>query len=112
VKHVPEWFPGARFKTQAREWRKSVDAMVDAPFAFVKRSLVRLSLLNTLFFLFLKRVRQADGTAVSSIATRWLEDTHELSGTQEREEMISQVAGTMYTGMLLFAPFYSTMPLT
>ncbi|KAG1797908.1 cytochrome P450 [Suillus variegatus] len=32
---VPEWFPGAGFKRLAREWRQTLDEMVDAPYKFV-----------------------------------------------------------------------------
>ncbi|KAG1880306.1 cytochrome P450 [Suillus tomentosus] len=33
---VPEWFPGAGFKCLAREWRQTLEEMVDAPYKFVK----------------------------------------------------------------------------
>ncbi|KAG1785476.1 cytochrome P450 [Suillus plorans] len=35
VAQVPEWFPGAGFKRLAREWRQTLDEMVDAPYKFV-----------------------------------------------------------------------------
>ncbi|KAJ7839988.1 cytochrome P450 [Mycena olivaceomarginata] len=33
LKHVPAWFPGAKFKRDAIEWRKLACAMTDVPFA-------------------------------------------------------------------------------
>ncbi|EKM54974.1 uncharacterized protein PHACADRAFT_142793 [Phanerochaete carnosa HHB-10118-sp] len=36
LKYVPEWFPGAGFKRQAREWRKEVEHTINAPFAAIK----------------------------------------------------------------------------
>nr|BAL05181.1 cytochrome P450 [Phanerodontia chrysosporium] len=33
LKYVPEWFPGAGFKRQARIWKKEVTNIADAPFA-------------------------------------------------------------------------------
>jgi hypothetical protein len=38
---VPEFFPGASFKKQAREWFKVVDAMPHVPYDFVKKARVR-----------------------------------------------------------------------
>ncbi|KAJ7453509.1 cytochrome P450 [Mycena latifolia] len=39
LKHVPSWFPGAGFKRQAKEWRKTVLAMRDLAFAETKRQM-------------------------------------------------------------------------
>ncbi|PSS06488.1 hypothetical protein PHLCEN_2v3717 [Hermanssonia centrifuga] len=36
LKYVPEWFPGARFRREAREWRVDAEGMVSAPFNAVK----------------------------------------------------------------------------
>ncbi|KAG1905769.1 cytochrome P450 [Suillus fuscotomentosus] len=33
---VPEWFPGAGFKCLAREWRQTLEELVEAPHKFVK----------------------------------------------------------------------------
>lgn len=41
VKHVPEWMPGAGFKTKAKDWNKVVTACLEEPFDFVKDQLVR-----------------------------------------------------------------------
>jgi hypothetical protein len=40
VKYVPEWMPGAGFKTKAREWRKLSQAMINVPFDMVKAKFV------------------------------------------------------------------------
>jgi hypothetical protein len=40
VAKVPEWFPGAGFKRLAREWRGTLEEMVDAPYKFVKDQMV------------------------------------------------------------------------
>ena len=39
VKYVPEWFPGAGFKTFAREGRDQFNLAVNGPLAYVRRSL-------------------------------------------------------------------------
>ena len=40
VKYVPSWFPGAKFKQEAAEWRTPTIALNEAPFAYVKQSMV------------------------------------------------------------------------
>lgn len=40
VKHIPEWFPGASFKRSAIITRKSIAEWVEAPFEYVKKSMV------------------------------------------------------------------------
>ena len=43
VKYVPEWFPGATFKSQARVWKKALDDAMDVPWDSMKRTMVRLA---------------------------------------------------------------------
>lgn len=43
VKYVPAWFPGAKFKREAAEWRKACRAMLEVPFAAVKKAIVSRS---------------------------------------------------------------------
>ena len=38
VKYVPEWFPGAGFKSFARKAKKGLDRLADLPFYHVKES--------------------------------------------------------------------------
>ncbi|KAF8143554.1 cytochrome P450 [Mycena galopus ATCC 62051] len=77
LKYVPDFFPGASFKRDARKWRKAVSAMPEAPFNFVKRSL-------------------ADGTAKSSIASRVLQDMDDAQSTQDQELVLKNVLGVCY----------------
>ncbi|KAK7044445.1 cytochrome p450 [Favolaschia claudopus] len=58
LKYVPDFFPGAGFKKQAREWFKVVDIMPHLPYDFVKTA-------------------RAAGTAQSSIASRVLDEIQE-----------------------------------
>ncbi|KAJ7874655.1 cytochrome P450 [Mycena leptocephala] len=39
LKHIPVWFPGAKFKRQAAEWRKLALGMMELPFAETKRQM-------------------------------------------------------------------------
>jgi len=40
LKYVPEWMPGAGFKTKAKEWRKLSQAMINVPYNMVKEKFV------------------------------------------------------------------------
>ncbi|KAF9247139.1 cytochrome P450 [Melanogaster broomeanus] len=40
LKHVPDWFPGAGFKLKAKEWRATLEDMVQKPYQFVKDQMV------------------------------------------------------------------------
>lgn len=41
VRYIPEWFPGAKFQREAREWRVPVFDMLNKPFEFIKSRMVR-----------------------------------------------------------------------
>jgi len=69
LKYVPEFFPGAGFKKQAREWFKVVDAMPDVPYDFVKKA-------------------RASGTAKSSIASRVLDEIESSGEDQQEQELV------------------------
>ena len=40
VRYIPEWFPGAGFKSAARKWKEEVQEMVDQPHRWVKEQMV------------------------------------------------------------------------
>lgn len=39
LKYVPDWMPGAGFKTTAKKWGHTLSQMVDQPFEFVKQQM-------------------------------------------------------------------------
>ncbi|KAI0076588.1 cytochrome P450 [Panus rudis PR-1116 ss-1] len=41
LKYLPEWFPGADFQREAKYWRPYVSAMINEPYAYVKKQLAR-----------------------------------------------------------------------
>ncbi|KAJ7080834.1 cytochrome P450 [Mycena belliarum] len=78
LKHVPDWFPGAEFKRTAREWRKLARAMIDLPFAEVKRTI-------------------AAGNAPASFTSTFLGRIDENApDREEKEQVVKAVAGSMY----------------
>ncbi|KAJ7467466.1 cytochrome P450 [Mycena latifolia] len=78
LKHVPDWFPGAGFKRQAKEWKKIARAFNDVPFAEVKRQM-------------------AAGIAPHSFAAESLQILSESSETYYEEETIKAIAASMYS---------------
>jgi len=50
LKYLPESFPGAGFKTQAKEWNRAVSAMPHLPFEFAKNA--KVSTIYTYIFQF------------------------------------------------------------
>ena len=69
VKYVPEWFPGAGFKTLAREGGVLFTLAVDGPLAYVKRSLEVSRYLKSLSRFFRAR---ADFCGISLMGTKLL----------------------------------------
>lgn len=41
LKHIPEWVPGAKFKQDAKVWRRYVTELRDKPFSVVKERILR-----------------------------------------------------------------------
>lgn len=41
MRYLPEWFPGAGFKKDARQWGGELTQVADKPYAFVKQQLAR-----------------------------------------------------------------------
>ena len=40
VKHVPDWFPGASWKSKAKQWNVRSEAVIDDPFQIVMKQVV------------------------------------------------------------------------
>ncbi|KAJ7146856.1 cytochrome P450 [Mycena epipterygia] len=78
LKHVPDWFPGARFKLLAKEWKELARALTDSPFAEVKRQM-------------------ASGTAPHSFTSESLHILSESSDKYYQQETVKTMAASMYT---------------
>jgi len=76
LKYVPEWFPGAGFKTKANEWQKITTATLTMPFLHVKDAMEK-------------------GVYTTSVASQALERCH---GNEELEIVARQVSGIAYIG--------------
>lgn len=98
VKYLPTWLPGAGFKKQAYEWRKSITAMVEVPFNAVKQAIVSISDSspsdNTVYTI----PFQSDGIASNSMIVSLLSELNEGEDNSHKEHIISGVAAAAYTG--------------
>ncbi|KAF9026240.1 cytochrome P450 [Hymenopellis radicata] len=80
LRFVPSWMPGAGFKRWAKEAKKSVTAMRDAPLKFVEKAV-------------------ADGTAQSSVGSKILSELEEADAdTEENMTMLGNVLASTYAG--------------
>ncbi|PPQ81783.1 hypothetical protein CVT25_013670 [Psilocybe cyanescens] len=77
LRHIPSWFPGASSHKAAVECKKLTEEMMRIPTEYVKRSL-------------------ADGTAVPSLVTDFYERKYAVGASEEEEELIKNVAYTVY----------------
>ncbi|KAH9478395.1 Cytochrome P450 monooxygenase 98 [Psilocybe cubensis] len=77
LKHIPAWFPGASSHKAAVECKKLTEEMMRIPTDFVKKSL-------------------AEGTAVPSLVTDFYERKYAVGASEEEEELIKNVAYTVY----------------
>jgi len=78
VRHVPSWFPGARFKHTARAARRDLKIAVDGPLDYVKESLKSGSARNT------------------SIASTCLDRSNDLSDQGFAQEDIRMITASLY----------------
>ncbi|KAF8656760.1 hypothetical protein AX16_002439 [Volvariella volvacea WC 439] len=81
---LPSWFPGAGYQNTAVEWSKIVNALPREPFEFAKEKFIR-------------------GELKSSVVLQVLEE-HQLEGDPEKEQLLRNVIGLMYSGW-----FYRTV---
>ncbi|KAI0060304.1 cytochrome P450 [Artomyces pyxidatus] len=77
IRHLPEWLPGTGFKTYARECLVMSTEMMEAPFAFAKRSI-------------------AEGTARPSMASTHTELNNARGAGPEGERVLKRTLATVY----------------
>ncbi|KAK7892475.1 hypothetical protein LTR67_007572 [Exophiala xenobiotica] len=76
LQHMPDWFPGAKFKRTAKEWNRTLQAVVEAPYKFVEDQIT-------------------NGTAPDSFLGDFLK--HEKLSAEQRVEA-KYTAASLYTG--------------
>ncbi|KAJ8086182.1 hypothetical protein PM082_005005 [Marasmius tenuissimus] len=78
LRHIPNWFPGARFKRTAKEWASTLTEMVEQPHNYVKQQI-------------------AAGTAMPSFSSSLLQNK---SLTEEEEFDLKWSTASLYSGKL------------
>jgi cytochrome P450 len=76
LRHVPDWVPGAGFKLKAKEWRATLEDMVQRPYQFVKDQM-------------------AAGIAPESFISNLLEGR---TVSEEEDHIIKWSAASLYSG--------------
>ncbi|KAL0063098.1 hypothetical protein AAF712_010006 [Marasmius tenuissimus] len=76
LRHIPNWFPGARFKRTAKEWASTLTEMVEQPHNYVKQQI-------------------AAGTAMPSFSSSLLQNK---SLTEEEEFDLKWSTASLYSG--------------
>lgn len=99
LKHIPIWFPGAKFRRDAEEWAKDSLSMLNTPFELAKKNYVSLHLLVFLSYIGLTGGLQLQGAGLPCIASRGLEN---VQGDLEKEQILKNVLAAMYAGSLGF----------
>jgi hypothetical protein len=46
VQYIPDWFPGAKFKRTAKEWRKTAEQLKHEPYNNIKDQVVRIKYID------------------------------------------------------------------
>ena len=99
VKSIPEWFPGAGFKRLARVTKSDLEDSMNCPFQQVKETLqvcgpplprlVQIPYWNKL---------QTESSTTPSIVATCLEELPELAKLGIDEDVVRDVAGTIFLG--------------
>ncbi|THU98377.1 cytochrome P450 [Dendrothele bispora CBS 962.96] len=77
LKYVPDWFPGASFKTKAKVWKRYALEMVEKPYREVKDQM-------------------ADGSVNPCFVYNCLQNINSEKDVGHQEKIIQEAAGTMY----------------
>jgi len=80
VKYIPTWFPGAQFQRDAKVWRGVTAAAKNRPFAVVKKN------------------KAAGQIEQPSFVSSLLDDNEVNRGGDAEEDVIRDVAGTLFGG--------------
>lgn len=105
LRFIPKWFPGAAFQRTAEKGRPLARDLVMAPYEHVKTQMVSfMSNFPTLNFC--SCTRQENGTAVPSVASRFLSAVQDGEDISDQEiETMRNVLGIAYLGMYRCSAF-------
>lgn len=96
MKSIPDWFPGAGFKIEAKRMREDLERLYNVPFDFVKSQMVGVSTpvrtgTDT-------PAHQASGSFIPSFTSRYISENEAPS--VEQRELVKAAAASLYSGEL------------
>lgn len=97
MKYLPAWFPGAKFKRQAAEWKIAVDALFEKPFGIAKNSFVSIVFVCSLDTELI--TSQVKGNASTCLVSTFLKEALQGDEGDKLENVVKNVAGISYAGM-------------
>lgn len=97
MKYLPAWFPGAKFKRQAAEWKVAVDALFEKPFEIAKDSFV--SVISVYSHETGLITSQAKGNANTCLVSTFLKEALQGDEGDKLENVVKNVAGISYAGV-------------
>nr|RBQ90699.1 hypothetical protein FVER53263_12380 [Fusarium verticillioides] len=96
LKHIPDWFPGAGFKTTAKQWRTNLESSVEDPAAFVQHQMANGKDNKS----FLSQLMQKKGlTDEEASENKWLAASLYAAGADTTVSAIT----TFFLAMTLFS---------
>ena len=99
MKNLPAWFPGAGFKTKAREWKETTYKMRDLPFNAAIADMVSISS-PKYFRLSLSAGAKASGKVSPCVVSQLLSDEDAKTITPDHLETVRNCAGLAYAGKI------------
>ena len=98
VRLIPDWFPGAGFKRQAKEWGSQLYMQSLQPHNYVKRELVSQYVIIEISLKCSANVIQTAGTACLSFTSQLLSPEEGPPPDAHMEDIILWTAGALYAG--------------
>jgi hypothetical protein len=105
LRWVPEWMPGAGFKTKARQWKKTAEVMLNDPFDVTKSDMVHASRHSTAHIAHRFELRQTVMREILSSLKLFRKRRRKVEW-MKRQSSVSRVQRQLFTlvSMTLFFP--------
>jgi len=109
LKHVPQWFPGARFKRKAATLREHSENIRNAPFLETQKLMVGYSMTISLDFSNHVTTPQANGKYDPSFISDALMQIEHGENPNQDIDLLKDIAGQVYAGgSARFVPPFSS----
>ena len=99
VRHLPSWFPGAKFHRTVQDARMVAEAMYNEPYKKAKNEIVRIS--GLFHYILWATSLKAAGSAAPSMLSKLLESYTNNGMDIVNETVIAQTSTVAYAGQSL-----------